>query len=146
MWVLGCGISIVQGKNELDEEVFSILKKVGRDSLPKHRDLIFQAMVDKKIYGDEWENSKGIGRLLNIPTETAKRYCEELMMVHLLERKKQGEDDCSEDGKWGKTTPYLWQLSEGCLDLMQGSEVYPLETPIDPLEVPKDYDESFDFR
>jgi hypothetical protein len=138
LWTLGAGIATIQGKDELDEGVYIILKKVGRDSLPRHRDIIFQTMVQREILLDRWENTKAIGRLLNIPTDTARRYCEDLMMVNLLNRKIEGEDQGDEGWKYSKA-PYLWQLSTLSTDFIRNSEIYQFQDA-------GNYDEHYDFQ
>ncbi len=141
IWTLGCAIAFIRRKNEVDEEIYSILKKVGRDSLPSHRDKILSLMFAKTLFDGKRETTKGLSKLLNCPTPTTRIYLEDMMMVELLNRKIQGEDDEGDDSwKMKETTPYLWQLSDKCVELINKSEAY--EGAI----VDENYDESFDFK
>ena len=141
IWTLGCGISVIQGKNEIDDDIYSILKQVGRDSLPSHRDRILETMFLNEFYSGNWETTKALSKLINCPTTTARMYLEDLMMVGILNRKIQGED-IDEDDSWKRreTTPYLWQLSDKCLGLIEKSETYKTGDEVE------DYDENFDFK
>lgn len=89
-------------------------------------------------------NYQGIGRFINCPTPTARIYLEDMHLIDLLNQKIQGEED-EGDTTWkrNETSPYLWQLSEKCLELIKGSEIY---GPINGDENDDDYDEHFDFR
>ena len=141
IWTLGCAIAFIRRKNEVDEEIYFILKKVGRDSLPSHRDKILFLMFAKTLFDGKRETTKGLSKLLNCPTPTTRIYSEDMMMVELLNRKIQGEDDEGDDSwKMKETTPYLWQLSDKCVELINKSEAY--EGAI----VDENYDESFDFK
>ena len=134
IWILGAGISTVQGKEELDGGVYGILKRVAMNSLPRHRSLLIRAMWETSIMGGEWEPSKVIGKLINTPTETAKRYLEDLWMLNLLNRRIEGEEEDEESWKT-KKTPYSWQLSKECIQLIEQSEVF---LPKDQANLPKE--------
>ena len=126
LWTLGAGISIIQGKHELDEDVYSILKKVGKDTLPSHRNLILKKMWEKEIAGDSWENTRILSGFFNYPTMTTKLQLEDLMILNLLDRKFEGSssDDDSYGYRKSETTPYYWSLSNHCRELIQTSEIY----------------------
>jgi len=143
LWILGAGIAAIQNKDELDEEVFRILLKVGRDCLPNHRDRILQTMFQDSLRGMKWETTKGLSRLINCPTTTARLYFEDLMMVRLLDRRIQGEDEEGDDWKTRDTIAYLWRLSQECVDLIERCGVYEQGTG---LENDVDYNENSDFQ
>jgi hypothetical protein len=130
LFTLGCGIAIIQGKNELDENVFTILKKVGRDTLPSNRNLILRTMWRKRIFGNRWEQPRTLSGYFNYPSQTTKLHLEDLMVLNLVERKIEGvplvpsEDADSYHRKQGTTAPYFWQLSERCCELIRSSEIY----------------------
>lgn len=143
MWTLGCGIAVIQHKNEIDEEVYEILKKVGRDTMPSQRDLILKKMWDLNLHGDKWETTKALARFINCPTPSVRIYLEDMLLVDLLKQRIQGEED-DQDNSWKRTetSPYLWQLSGQCVNLIQQSEIYrSQENGSD-----SDYDEHFDFE
>lgn len=129
LWVVGAGIATIQGKDELDNDVYRILKRIAMNSLPKHREIILKKMWDTTIMSSVWETSKSISKLVNAPTETVKRYCEDLWMLNLLFRKIEGEDS-EDDDNWKRSrVPYQWQLSDYCISLIEESEIYLDETP-----------------
>lgn len=128
LWVLGAGIATVQGKDELDDGVYRVLKRIAMNSLPKHRQIILKTMWETTIMSSIWEPTKAIGKLINAPTETAKRYCEDLWMLNLLNRRIEGEDSEDDEGWKRSRTPYGWQLSESCISLIEESEIYFDET------------------
>jgi hypothetical protein len=143
LWIMGAGIATIHRKDEFDEDVFKVILKVGRDSLPRHRDHILRTMFQKGLHGMEWETTKALSRLINCPTTTARTYFEDLMMVGLLDRRIQGEDEDGEEWKTRETTPYLWKLSHECVDLIRRCKAY------DEAELPEEdigYDENSDFR
>lgn len=116
---LGRGIALVHGKGEIDEEVYSILKKVGRDSLPSYRNLILREMWKGKIKEDHWERLKVLGEFFKSPTATIRIYLEDLAILGLSEKRL--------GGKYlgdSENAPYFWRISEKCCDLIQCSEVY----------------------
>jgi hypothetical protein len=122
LFTLGCGIAIAQGKNEIDEEVYNILKKVGRDTLPSYRNLILNEMWVRKIVGKHWERPRALSDFLRQPVATIKFNLEELMVMGLANREPEGAH-LSEDS-YSDKIPYLWRLSDKCYDLIQRSGVY----------------------
>jgi hypothetical protein len=127
LWTLGAGISIIQGKSEFDDDVYNILKKVGKDTLPSHRNLILKKMWEKDIAGNSWEKTRTLSGFFNYPTTTTKLQLEDLMVLNLLDRKF--EDSSSQDDdvygyRKSETTPYCWRLSDHCCELIRTSEIY----------------------
>jgi hypothetical protein len=117
----------------LDDGVYRILKRIAMNSLPKHRQVILKSLWDAYVMSSVWETSKSIGKMINAPTETTKRYCEDLWMLNLLSRKIEGEDS-EEDDSWKRSRiPYNWQLSDFCISLIEESEIY-LNESINPNE------------
>jgi len=123
LWILGAGIATVQGKHEFDEGVYKIIKRIGTNSLPKHRALILRTMWESLIMSDKWETTRLISKLICTPTETVKRYLEDLWMVGLLNRRIEGED--ADDDTWKvRNTPYFWNLSKRCIESIEKSGVF----------------------
>jgi hypothetical protein len=144
VWILGAGIAVIQQKSNIDDEIYEILKKVGRDSLPKHRDLILSSMWKGKLYGEKWDTTRALARLINFPTPTARIYFEDLLMVGILNRRIEGEEIEGDDTwKSNESKPYFWQLSERCVDLIQRSQIH---GPVNGIEFEDDYDEHYDFK
>jgi hypothetical protein len=117
---LGCGISIIQSRKEIDLDVYNILKKIGLDCLPSHRKLIISKMWSKKIRGDYWEKTRRIAGFLNYPVPTVKLHLEDLMILCLVNRTNEEEHP-------GETAPYLWRLSDHCCNLLLETELFGLE-------------------
>lgn len=112
---LSCGITIAQGKKEIDEGVYQIMKKVGRDCLPSSRNQILENMWGLGIRGGIWETTKKIGESLRYPVTTVKIQLEDLMVLGLIDQDNSGG---------GTTAPYAWKLSDRCCELIRSSEVY----------------------
>jgi len=117
---LGCGISIIQSKREIDLDVYDILKKIGLDCLPSHRKLIISKMWSKGIRGNYWEKTRTIAGFLNYPVPTVKLHLEDLMILRLVDRTNEEEHQ-------GETAPYLWKLSYNCYNLILETELFGLE-------------------
>jgi hypothetical protein len=116
---LGCGMAIIQGKKEIDPGIYDILKKIGLDCLPSHRKLIISKMWSKEIRGNYWDRTRKISAFLNYPAPTVKLHLEDLMILHLVDRKNEEEHE-------GETAPYLWKLSDHCCDLLLETELFGL--------------------
>lgn len=124
LWVLGAGVTTIQGKTHLDAGVYSVLKRIAVNSLPRHRNIILKNLWEGAIISDQWEATKAIGKLIGAPTETTKRYLEDLWMLGLLNRRIEGEDS-EDDESWKiKKAPYSWQLSRKTIELIEMSEIY----------------------
>ena len=102
---LGIGLALVSGKNEIDFEVYGILKKIGRDLLPAIRLKAIKHLWDSRAweYSDGWQTTREVAFAVNVHTGTAKYTLEDLMMVGVLNRSIDGDHD---------TAAYRWQLSE----------------------------------
>jgi len=130
LFTLGCGIAIVQGGNELNEGVYEVLKKIGRDTLPSHRNLILRKMWETEMFGNSWEKTRTLAGHFNYPVQTTKLQLEDLMILRLMDRKIEGSSEEHEDGGFRRsdaTNPYYWRLSERCVDLIKTSGVYDVE-------------------
>jgi len=122
LWVLGAGIATVQGKKVLDEDVYRILRRVVENSLPRHRGIILRRLWESMITSEDWAVTKTIGEMVQTPTDTTKRYLEDLWVCNLLDRRIEGEDD--EDNFRSNTKPYQWKLSKIGIDLIEKSEIF----------------------
>lgn len=106
LFKLGCGIAIIQGKGEINKEIYGILKKVGKDSLPSYRKLVIGKMWNMGIKEDQWKETKRLADLFQQPLATARLHLEDLMVLGMVDRKKEKDH-------------HLWRLSEKCCDLIQ---------------------------
>jgi hypothetical protein len=106
---LGHAISVFHEHERIDKDDLECLIRVARDSIPKQRLEIVEALVFEEGFSD----STHIGEASNTPTQTAKETMEELWMFKLLERQ-------------GSST-FQWRLNEKTRDLIVQSCVF-LET------------------
>ena len=129
LFTLGCGIAIIQGKSEIDSDVYEILKKIGKDTLPSHRNLILQKMWRMEMLGDSWEKTRTLSGHFSYPVTTTKMQLEDLMILKLANRKDMEDSPEDEDSSYRKqeVRPYYWQLSDKCCELIKTSEVYDIE-------------------
>ena len=129
LWLLGAGLATIHEKDTLDESDYRIVKRVAINSMPRHRCQVLRTMWDAEVMGSNWETSRSIGNLVSLPTETAKRYLEDLWLCHLLNRKIEGQED---DDNWKMTkTPYLWQLSPNCIEFIEEGQIFLTETDVE---------------
>jgi hypothetical protein len=114
---LGMALGLVHGKNVIDDPIYEILKKVGRDLVSAQRLMILKYLWSEKIfeYLKEWRATKEISDALNMPATTAKLLLEDLMIVGLLNRMRSGD---------GETAPYKWQWSQKGYNLAAGAKVF----------------------
>ncbi len=115
---IGMGLALVHGKNLIDEDIYEIVKKIGRDLIPAQRLAILKHMWDNRVFEYMWEKTKDIADAILMPANTTKLILEDLMIVGLLNRKR--ADD-------GETSPYMWQFNETATDLLAGAEAFDIQ-------------------
>lgn len=113
---IGMGLALVAGKNIIDEEVFETVKKIGRDLISAPRLKILQSLYDARAteQGDSWITTRGVADAVSKPTNTVKRYLEDLMIVGALRRKQESES---------QTAPYEWCIARQAYDWMTKAEI-----------------------
>ncbi len=112
---LGKGIALVQGKGEVDEEVYSLLRKVASDTLPYPQRRILPALWNEGIYGDKQKDTKELSEMFDQSPEQILRWFDDLKEMGIVERKR--------TDKPGKSQPYLWKLSDECCELIRTSGI-----------------------
>jgi DNA-binding transcriptional ArsR family regulator len=110
---LGQGIATVLGKAEVDEEVYDMLRKVGRDSLPAIRNLLLETLWTEKVSGENRKTTRELSTLLQHPISTVYVWLGDLEEVGLVEGK-------FEEGGSGQR----WRLSDECCGLIRRAEIY----------------------
>lgn len=113
---LGKGIALVQGKGEVDEEVYSLLRKVASDTLPYPQRDILPALWKERIYGDNQKETSQLSDVFDQTPAQILRWFGDLKEVRIVDRK------LSPKGNGSKT--YLWKLSEGSCELIKSSGIY----------------------
>lgn len=113
---IGMALAMIHGKTCIDAEIYDIVKKIGRDLISAQRlKIIKQLWTDRVMdFLDEWRTTKEIAEALNRPSTTTVRLLEDLMVVEVLKRTRDGEADNS---------PYQWQLARPVCDMIETSEV-----------------------
>ncbi|MFH1629659.1 MAG: hypothetical protein ABIE47_13170 [Pseudomonadota bacterium] len=114
---IGTGLTLIHEKPGFDLAIYEILKKIGRDLLPAARLKILRYLWDEKVleYLKERRKTKDIADAVNMPVRTAKLILEDMMLVKLLNRDVDGDQDKS---------PYTWQITDYAGDFIQNSEVF----------------------
>jgi DNA-binding MarR family transcriptional regulator len=114
---LGMALALINGKNVIDDPIYEILKKAGRDLISAQRLSILKYLWDEEIfeYMKEWRATKEISDALNMPATTVKLLLEDLMIVGLVNRMRSGD---------GETAPYRWQWSQKGYDMAAGAKVF----------------------
>lgn len=111
---LAVGIALAQGKKTIDNAVYQIIKKVGRDLIQSKRLVVFKHLWDNKAmeFFKEWQTTTEIADSVGIPGTSARLVLEDLQLAGLLNRQRgnsSGNDE-PEDRKGRK--PYSWQINE----------------------------------
>lgn len=114
---IGMALALIHDKDRIDGEIYEIVKKIGRDLLPGRRLSIIRELFHKGCTQDQgaWMKTGEIADRLNVPTNTAKMTAEDLMVVRVLQRDRDGEKENS---------PYRWRLTRDFSNFIQGAEVF----------------------
>jgi predicted transcriptional regulator len=114
---MAVAISLAHGKSNIDIETYEIIKRVARDLIPVFRLEILNHFWTAHLFEDlgEWQTTKEVAEALNMPPTTAKLHLEDLMVVGLLNRDRESEEE---------RAAYIWQLSATAYDHMNGSEIF----------------------
>ena len=117
---IGAGLAIVNGKPEIDENVYRTVKKIGRDLLPMQRLRIIESMwtVNATEHNGQWLKIKEVAESVNMPGATAKLLLEDMMAVGIMNRK------LGEPSKEGGDPPWLYQIGEKASAFIVGGEVF----------------------
>jgi len=114
---IGMGLALAHGKDIIDDQVYRIIKKIGKDLIPAQRLRILKNLWDERAveYLNGWNKTKEVSESINMPTTTARILLEDLMVVGALNRK------LLEDGE---KSPYGWQLSTELWQWMGEGEIF----------------------
>lgn len=119
---LGISLTLIHQKESLDEDIYKILKRVGRDTLPALRMRIIDVLWDAGAYqgeGGDWLKTREVANISNLPTSTARLRLENLQSMNLVDRDIRNEDGEDTD----KTIPYRWRLSNECCQLLERTDL-----------------------
>jgi hypothetical protein len=114
---LGYALTLVHKKEAMDEDIYSILKKIARDLVPPQRLRVMRHLWDKEATETArgWEKTKDVSDAVTIPARTTIMLLEDLMVTKLANRLRDGE---------GERVPYIWQLTERICEYITESEVF----------------------
>jgi hypothetical protein len=118
---LGYGLAVAYGKDIIDEEVLSVLRKVAGDLISPMRLMIIRHLWARKAFESAggWLRTTEIAENLSLPASTTKNVCEDLMVVGGV-RRDLLEPDRTEGGRPG----YRWQLTDKLSGWIADSEVF----------------------
>ena len=122
---LGVGVALAHGKNQIDDDIYSIIKRVGLDLLESRRTILLKHLWAEKVTEfSGWMTTRDIADAVGIPTTSAKLILEDLQLAGILNRRlrlSSGKDEEDEDGKGRK--PYEWQIKQRAENWMTESGV-----------------------
>jgi hypothetical protein len=118
---IGMCIALVQGKSKIDEEVYSIVAKIGRDLLPTKRLVLLEHLWKEQGIetAGRWRKTRQIANAVGIPTSTVRIALEDLQVVRLL-------NSHLEETPTEKKA-YEWQMNLTCCEYIRDGRI--LEEP-----------------
>jgi hypothetical protein len=117
---IGAGIALANGRNLIDEEIYEILKKIGRDLLSSQRLRILEFLWREGALelNGVWKETAVIADAVNLPGSTAKMTLEDLMVVGALKRQR------GDSGESGGRPPYRWQIAADMAEHINAAEIF----------------------
>ena len=114
---MGIGLALIYCKKQIDEDVYTIIKKIGRDLITTQRLLILKHLWEMRAaeFIGHWLKTKEIADAVNIPTTTVRLILEDFMVIGALNR------DLIDDGD---KAPYVWQINQQMCKWISQSEVF----------------------
>ena len=103
--LFGEALALVHGKQEVTEAEYIVLYRLAEDTLPRHKLTTLSALLNNP---DTALRTSQIGEKTGYPTDTVRRYLQDLAAMRLVDRTAGGE---------GKAD--LWRLSAYCLMLLE---------------------------
>lgn len=102
--LLALALAVVREQDEIDKGIYEVVKKVARDTIPRLRLKVLEALWSLHVDEEEKKHrTKEIGLEASIPTVTAKLALEDLHLLRLVDRDTENEGD---------TAAYVWRPSE----------------------------------
>jgi hypothetical protein len=117
---IGAGIALANGRVIIDDDVYQVLKKIGRDLISTQRLRVLDYLWREGVFeaDDVWDNTPRIANAVNLPGQTAKMTLEDLMVVGALKRQR------GDSGDLGGQRPYQWQIADDMADYIHAAEVF----------------------
>ena len=115
---LGNALALIHGKDTIDEHVYEILKRIGKDLISVQRlkilEYIWEEQKSEKVFG--CPSTKEIATALKMPINTALFILEDFMVIGVLNRDLEDPDK--------EKSPYLWQISKSVHEWISDSKVF----------------------
>ena len=104
----------------IDDGVYRVLKKIGRDLLSTQRLRVLDYLWLEGVLESDgvWDDTARIADAVNLPGTTAKMTLEDLMVVGALKRQR------GDSGELGGQRPYKWQIADDMADYIHAAEVF----------------------
>jgi uncharacterized membrane protein len=111
--LFGKALALIRGHAEVSEREYVVLYRLAEDTLPRHKMSTLAVLIN----ADGALKTSQVGEKTRYPTDTVRRYLQDLSAMDLVERMPGGQ---------GKAD--LWALSEYCVELLD-RVAPPVETP-----------------
>lgn len=95
---LGAGIANVLGKDEIDEDIYNILKKVSFDTMPGMKKKLIEWMAGQGLTNGTMASTSQIGTGTRMTINTARHFLEDFEALDIVKKRPEG-------------TSYNWGLS-----------------------------------
>jgi hypothetical protein len=102
--LFGKALALIGGKSEVSESEYVALYRLAEDTLPRYKLSTLAVLIG----ADTALKTSQVGEKTRYPTDTVRRYLQDLAAMNLVERTPGGE---------GKAD--LWELSHYCVDLLE---------------------------
>ena len=102
--LLAMALAVVRGQEEIDDDIYEIVKKTARDTLPRLRLQVLETLWQLHLENPlNWYRTKEVAMAAGMPTVTAKLKLENLSLLRLIERDTEGDAD---------RAAYTWKPSD----------------------------------
>jgi hypothetical protein len=112
--LLATALAVVRDQQKVDEDIYQVVAKVARDTMPRLRLVVLEALLRLGYEEEGWHTTKKIALEAGIPTTTAKLKLENMHVLGLLERRTKSS---------GETAAYEWSASPDLDSMIRISEV-----------------------
>jgi hypothetical protein len=113
--LLATALAVVRDQKSVGNDVYQVIAKVAKDTMPRLRLVVLEAMWRLNQREENWYTTKEIALESGLPTTTAKMKLENLHVLGLLERQTKSE---------GETAAYQWSPSKNLTSMVRTGEVF----------------------
>lgn len=112
---MAIALAYVHGKSEIDVECFETVKKIGRDLVPTMRIKVIEYLWNERAIEIMMNHRKTgeIAERTKLTQRSVVRNCEDLMLVGMLNRKREGDN-----------SPYECQLTDKVAKYIEGADIF----------------------